>query len=253
MQLDVRRRQEIFDNGFTVLRGAVSPLLVNEAVRAINASLGSTGMHPDELPTLRAQSYCPEITGSAAITDLFNASPLASLCESALGEGNALPIRSGQIALRFPMAAQSKPFRLHPHLDGVSTSTNGVAPGTIGNFTALVAVLLSDLPETFSGNFTVWPGTHRQYEEYFRKHGVDAFQKGAPPIDLPEPVQITGRAGDAVFCHYQIGHGIAPNLSPHIRYAVFFRVVHSDHASHRAEVLSDIWRDWSGINATIVD
>ncbi len=70
--------------------------------------------------------------------------------------------------------------------------TNGVKEGTIGNFTALVGVFLSDLPEPFAGNFTVWPGSHRLYETYFREQGPQALLKGMPKVDLPEPEQFTG-------------------------------------------------------------
>jgi hypothetical protein len=56
---------------------------------------------------------------------------------------------------------------------------------------------LSDLPEPFSGNFTVWPGSHHYIEKFF-DHDGSALQ-GTPQADLPnDPLQITGKAGDAV-------------------------------------------------------
>ncbi len=250
MQLTAAQQREIFQNGYTLLHGAVAPILVDEALANINQSLGVNGMHPDELPVLRAQSYCPELTSTPAITDLYNASPLLSLCESALGKGNILPVSSGQIALRFPHPAYTEMVP-RPHLDGIATATNGVAPESYGNFTSLVAVFLSDVPDDEMGNFTVWPGTHRAYEKYFQTHGVESFLKGTPPIDLPEPVPIRARAGDAVLCHYQLGHGVAPNFSSQIRYAVFFRILHREHETHYREVLGDIWRDWPGIELGI--
>ena len=45
-----------------------------------------------------------------------------------------------------------------------------------------------------------------------------------PEVTLPDPVPVTGRAGDAVLCHYQLAHTAGPNTSPHIRYAVYFRL-----------------------------
>lgn len=250
MQLSEAQKQEIYQEGFTVLRDAVPRPLIDAALRTINQSLGSRGMHPDKLPSMRAQTYCPEINDTAAITDLFNRSSLFSLCESALGEGNVPHMQSGQIALRFPNS-ESVMHLGPPHLDGVAAANNGVAPGEFHNFTCLVGVLLSDLPETNMGNFTSWPGTHCGYEKYFQKEGVDAFLQGVPQIELPDPFQMTGQAGDAVLCHHLLGHGIAPNLSPHIRYAVFFRISHRDHGSHRSEVLADMWRDWPGITAAV--
>ena len=72
-----------------------------------------------------------------------------------------------------------------------------------------------------------------------------------PDIPLPEPRQLTGEPGDAVLCHYQLGHGIAGNSSPHIRYAVYFRLKHVDHASIELECMTDIWREWVGMRDVV--
>jgi len=72
-----------------------------------------------------------------------------------------------------------------------------------------------------------------------------------PNVTLPEPVQITGRAGDIVFCHYQIAHGVTPNASPHVRYAIFFRLTHVDHEPQKWESMTDIWREWPGLREVI--
>jgi hypothetical protein len=246
MQLNAAQQQEILENGFTILRDAVPRLLINEALRAIYHSLGKRGMHPDELAVLRSQTYCRELTTTPAITDLFQATPLRSLCESALGENAFLPVARGQIALRFPTLAAPPPAP-QPHLDGMASPNNGVEPGTFGNFTALLGVLLTDLPAPFMGNFCVWPGSHLLYEKYFQEHGVETFTDGTPQIPLSQPQQVLGKAGDAVLCHYQLGHGVAANISPHIRAAIFFRLEHRQHNAHRREVLADIWRDWPGL------
>lgn len=246
MQLTDTQKQDFIENGFVQLPGVVPRAMVNAALRAINHSVGQ-GMKPEDMATMRAQTYCRELTGTPLISDLFNATPLRSLAESAIGEGNLKPVGGGQIALRFP-SLQDPPGRPHPHLDGISSpNNNGVPEGTLATFTALASVLLGDLPDEFAGNFTVWPGTHRLYEEYFREHGSDALLKGMPPLELPAPRQITGRAGDAVLCHYQLAHGVAPNVSPHVRYAVFFRLKHRDHDSHPKDAMTDIWMDWPAL------
>ncbi len=239
------QQQEFYGNGFIKLPGIVPRAVVDAALQAINASLGAHGMAPDQLPTFRAQTYCPTLTDTSSITDLLHASPLWSLAESAVGVGKVRPVRSGQIALRFPTTdTLGDP---QPHIDGMYTPTNGVPEGTIASFTALIGVFLSDLPHDNMGNFTVWPGTHRLYADYFRAHGAQALLAGMPRVALPAPTQVTGHAGDAVLCHYQVGHGIAGNSSPHIRYAVFFRLTHVDHDARRWECMTDIWREWGGL------
>lgn len=134
-----------------------------------------------------------------------------------------------------------------PHLDGMYSPTNGVKEGTIQNFTMLVGILLSDVTTDLAGNFTVWPGTHHQYESYFREHGPDSLLNGLPPIDMPEPIAVKGRAGDVILAHYQLAHGIGPNLSPNIRYAIFFRLSHVRHADDWRAPMKDIWMHWPGM------
>jgi hypothetical protein len=244
-ELHDSQKQQLYDQGFVKLPGAVPSDRVDAALRAINASLGERGMHPDELPILRAQTYCPELANSPAILNLLSDTPLWNMVESAIGRGQIRPVRGGQIALRFP--SMDPPREPHPHLDGMYTPTNGVRQGTIANFTALVGVMLSDLPEAYAGNLAVWPGTHRLYEQYFRQHSPQSLLDGMPAIDLPAPMQITGRAGDAVLCHYQLAHGITGNGAPHIRYAVYFRLSHVDHGQLQWECMTDIWREWAGM------
>jgi hypothetical protein len=249
MELTPEQKQQFYEQGFVHIPAAVPQTHVRAALRAINSSLGNEGIDPARLPTFRAQTYCPELRSAPEIAGLINDTPVFGLAESMIGQGRVQPVESGQIALRFPSMAPASPAR--PHLDGMYTPTNGVPEGTIMNFTALVGVLLSDLPEGDSGNLVVWPGSHRLFEEYFRSHGPQSLLEGMPKIDLPEPVQITGSAGDVVLCHYQLAHGIAGNASPHIRYAIYFRLFHVDHDSMKWESMTGIWREWEGLQEVV--
>jgi hypothetical protein len=239
------QQRTLYDDGIVKLPGIVPPDVAGAALYAINASLGAKGLPPDRLQTYRSQSYCPELQRLPVITDLLHATPLWELAESAIGPGQIEPVGSGQIALRFPTAG--KPHQPGVHIDGMHTPDNGVPKGTIQNFTALVGVFLSDVPKPDSGNFTVWRGSHRAYEGYFREAGPQSLLDGMPPVEIGEPEQVVAKAGDAVLAHYQLGHGIAGNASPHIRYAVFFRLSHVDHDGQRWESMTDIWREWAGL------
>ena len=227
MELTAAQKQTLYDQGFVNFPGIIPRELVDRALRAINASLGSQGIDPNYLTKFRAQSYCPELTTSPVITGLINESPVWPLAESAIGVGKIRPVKGGQIALRFPSMEQ--PGEPHAHIDGMYTPTNGVPKGTIANFTALVGVLLSDLPQPYSGNLAVWPGTHRSFETYFRERGPQSLLEGMPQVEMPEPVQITG------------------NGSPNIRYAIYFRLSHVDHDNLHWECMTDIWREWEGM------
>src|SRR5215212_8690016 len=179
MELTRRQKQTFHDQGFLLLPGVVPRVMVDAALHAINHSLGQEGMNKEELPVLRSRSYCREIQKDGAITDLMNHTPLFPLVESLVGAGNLLPVSAGQVALRFPGAPFSDPAEPRGHLDGLGTGLNGLDPGSYSrSFTALAVILLSDLPGPDSGNFTVWPGTHRFFEAHFREHGHAMLAEG---------------------------------------------------------------------------
>ena len=173
--------------------------LVEKAQRATNAYLGQNGMDPNELNKYRAQSYCLGLGNDPVILGLYNSSPLKDVVKPLIRVGKIKTVMGGQIALRSP--SMNPPREPGPHIDGMYSPTNGVKEGTIGNFTALVGVFLSDLPEPYAGNFTVWPKTHTLYEQYFREHEPQALLDGMPRVTLPEPEQSLGKAGDAALVH----------------------------------------------------
>jgi len=253
MQLSKIQMQDFHRDGYVVVRNAVPRLMTDAALYAINHSLGYEGLALDDLPTFRARSYCPNVKNTPVITDLFNKSPLFDLIESMLGQGNLLSVIGGQIALRFPGHGKQDSLRFGGHLDGIGTGTNGMEKGEFSRgFAALVTVLLHDLPDTYAGNFTVWPQSHRVAEAFFREATPETLRKGMPELDLPhEGLQITGRAGDAVISHHQLVHGAAPNQSPNIRYAAIFRPRHQLTEEIGTAAMTDIWREWEGVRATV--
>jgi len=245
LELTLAQKQTLYENGFVKLPSVVPQELVHNALRAINNSLGFEGIDPAQLEIFRSQSYCPEIRQTTHITDLLHASPLWSLAEAAIGVDTIQPVTSGQITLRFP--SMDAPRQAVVHIDGMYTPTNGVPKGQILNFTALIGVFLSDIPHDFMGNFTVWPGSHYIYRDYFRQNGPQSLLNGMPPVSLPAPEQITARAGDAILCHYLLGHDAAGNGSPFIRYGIFFRLMHKNHENWRWESMTDPWLEWAGM------
>lgn len=245
MKLTALQRQQFFEHGYVHVPGVVPRVMANAALRAINHSVGE-GIDPTQIQIFRARSYVPELQNDPVITDLYNKTPAADLAAALIGEDHILPITAGQIALRFP-GFQDPPKVISPHLDGMYTPTNGVPEGRINSFTMLLGVMLSDVPEPYMGNLAVWPGTHRIYEKYFQEHGPEALLTGMPPVDLPQPVQLLGQAGDIVLCHYQVAHSIAQNVSPHVRYAIYFRLIHTQHEARWKAAMTDIWLEWAGM------
>jgi hypothetical protein len=236
------QRQDLVRDGYVRIPGLVEPPIVAAALKAINESLGR-GLPPDRITVYRSRSFCPELQREAVVLDLFHATPVRALAESLLGRIE--DVRTGQIALAFPQAGRPAPS--YPHLDGLHTPTNGVPAGEVRSFSLLVGVALSDVVTPGAGNLTVWPGSHRLYETYFREKSARALLQGMPPVTLPDPVEVTARKGDVLLCHYQLAHAVGANTSPDVRYAVYFRVKARDHDGRRWECLTDLWREWPGI------
>jgi hypothetical protein len=245
VSLRPEQRRALRDDGYLLLPGLVPRDLVESALRAINQSLGSEGMPREALPGFRARTFTPELATAPAILDLYGRSPLRAAAEAVIGHGRVAAPPEGQIALRFPTATPASPAV--PHIDGISVPGNGVPPGTLWHFTALAGVFLSDVTEPDRGNFTVWPGSHLTMSDHLRREGPQSVVDRYPPLPLPAPVQIRARAGDALLAHYQLAHGISPNLGPHIRYATFYRLFHVDHATLGVRPLVEPWLEWEGL------
>jgi hypothetical protein len=246
--LSIQDIREFHDNGYLLLRDMVPQHLRDAAMSAINMDLGK-GVDPEQVRTFNAQSWCPSIRMEPTLTDLFNATRIPHVVDQLMGPGKLkVPLDRAQIALRFPHQRDvGEPLR--PHIDGMGTGVNGGERGSfVRDFTAVCVIMLSDLPQDFSGNFSVWPGSHHVFEKWFKEHGPDGLKDGWPKIDYPhEPVQCCGRSGDVVLVHHELGHGAAPNLSPNVRYAAIYRLKHVDVDTIRESALTDIWREWDGV------
>ena len=102
MQLTYAQKQEFYQNGYVKIPGVVPQVMIDAAVRAINASVGQ-GIDPAQVPIYQARSFCPELQREPVIIDLFNKTPALPLAESLIGIGKIQPVGASQIALRFPI------------------------------------------------------------------------------------------------------------------------------------------------------
>jgi hypothetical protein len=250
MRLTRQQTQSFIDDGYLIIRGAVPDVLVRTARKAINHSLGEEGMDPAKMVSYRSLTYTPELRDQPPILDLYHMTPLKQIAEQLLGEGKVANVGGGQIGLRFPQAFDADIKQANGHLDGIGSGTNGSNVGDYKvGFNLLGAVYLSDVPEPFSGNFTVWPGSHRTFEDYFKKVGHEVLHQGQPKIDLPHPpIHVTGKAGDVIIAHHQLFHTAAPNHSDAIRYGIFFRIAHKALPDFGNAAYTDIWNKFEGLH-----
>jgi ectoine hydroxylase-related dioxygenase (phytanoyl-CoA dioxygenase family) len=117
-----------------------------------------------------------------------------------------------------------------------------------------VGVYLNDILEENSGNFTVYPGTHMLHADWFKSNPPEAllneqgYMKAMPTIQRPPGVQIKAKAGDVIIAHYLLAHSIASNVSPNIRYALYFRITSTKQAENTQLRLQQPFLDWQGID-----
>ncbi len=83
-----------------------------------------------------------------------------------------------------------------------------------------------------------------------KKGGLEAL----PRLPLAPPQQVLAEPGDVILAHYMLAHSIAPNTSPNIRYAVYFRVnMHqtAGEEKHHPQSMLDIWSEWPGMKQLV--
>jgi hypothetical protein len=232
---------EFAERGFVLVPQVAQGEVLARAVQRIDdvaaadpPAAGKRGNHFYFLEARDEPTLMGPLTGSRAF----------GLAEELTGAGTLEIPWQVQVALNIPPYAHRPGI---PHIDAPNPEPAGEPVG--GTFTLLAGILMSDQLTENSGNLWVWPGTHLTHATYFRDHGPHLFC-AYPPVDLPEPEQVKGHAGDLLLAHYLLGHNIGGNYqSEQTRRALYFRISTADHASHRSEFLQDPWLDYEPIRS----
>ena len=155
MVLTTEQKRAFYEDGYVTLRGAMPNLMVKQARKTTNIYMRDNVL---------AQGKNPGLSDHPDITDLYHKTPLATLAESLVGPGNLAPIGSAAIKLHFPREEEN--WTVSGHLDlGNKLRQEGKI---IRALNQLIVVLLQDVPVSFMGNFTFWPGSHRAFEKTFQ-------------------------------------------------------------------------------------
>jgi hypothetical protein len=163
------------------------------------------------------------------LLDLYRSAGIAAVAAELLRDGLA-PDEPGfaQLAVTYPPYPQ-RPGG--PHVDGI---TPGEPDGRPGTFSLLAGIWLTGQDEPGQGNLWVWPGTHLRFGAWLAENGADALAGVAdryagpyPPVELGDPVQVTGAAGSVLFAHYLLAHNIGNHDGPasgEPRQTVYYRL-----------------------------
>lgn len=234
-------RESLRDQGFAHFAGVTPAPLVRAARDAIEIDL-KNNYDKTRQKEYDNRSYCPDLRGAPPIMNLLLQSPVHNLLDE-IFELDKIDWDGGQIAIRQAHNVP-EPTPPVPHIDGFSSGMNGLDEGKIYNHTVLVGVFLTPVRSEFAGNFTVWPGSHYVYEDYFRARGPRAFSEPMPTPEIGEPVQLMCDVGDVVLAHYQLAHSAAVNTADIDRIAIYFRVWLRNVESDRWHYLTNIWDGW---------
>ncbi len=180
--------------------------------------------------------------------------PVRELVDELIGAGRVHPTSDAQIALRFPSGHDAPVASPGSHVDWPGAAVDAPALSRV-RYALNVGILLSDLPRPDMGNLVVYPGSYRLLAEKIKTEGLKAMTDITKAVALPPPIQLTGKAGDAVLFHYSTAHGVADNASPHIRVMAYFRYWHVDgwHDPSREyleRALTQPWLEWAGMKVT---
>ncbi len=239
--LSDKQINEFAERGYIVVPQVVPGTVLEKATQRIDQV---TAADPPAGDKRGSHFYFLETKDEPALIAPLTSSPAFGFAEDLAGRGTLEIPWQVQIALNIPPYSH-RPGG--PHLDAANAEPTD-SPNR-STFTLLAGILMSDQLTENSGNLWVWPGTHLIHAAYFREHGPQMFC-AYPPIDLPMPQQVTGRAGDLLLAHYLLGHNIGGNYaSEKTRRALYFRISNADHASHRNEFLQDTWLDYEPIRS----
>ena len=233
--------REFAEQGYVVIRGAVPADLVAAASQRIDEIVAADppggDVRGNHFYWLKASEE-PALIAPLAEESVF------ARAEALVAPGKLDVPWQVQLALNIPPHSH-RPGR--PHIDaGIAEPTPGHTPTT---FTLLAGILMSDQLAENSGNLWIWPGTHLTHAAYFREHGTAAYC-AYPDIDLPEPVQLVGKAGDLLLAHYLLGHNIGGNYaSEQTRRALYYRISVPGHFDQQDEFLQDVWLEYPAVRS----
>ncbi|CAE7281053.1 Rab35 [Symbiodinium natans] len=241
-------------DGFVIVKGAVPNERVEDALRCINNLLGkgpAAWVVDPDAPTAPGEAPTHKLPplGHPSIMELVSHTCLGAAVQRLL---RGLPVQpgAGQLAVRFPVTDRLESFG-----DGVLTDAayrvvhrddstqqfhiDGMGKESPLPFSLLCKIGLSDQTSQHCGNFTIFPGSHRNPDviRWFFAHlsGNEGTAPKPPRPEVGEPLQVRLAPGDAVLVHPYLCHRVGTNTSPNVRYSVIFRFRTRDIAEHAAD------------------
>jgi hypothetical protein len=245
MRLDAAQLREFGERGYLVLPGVVPAGLVQAAKDRVAGLLAEK---PPPVGHRGGYNYWLDPIPRGPLLAPLLESDAFAIIGSLIHPGAFAAPEMLQVALNIPWNTHHPGG---PHIDGLTPPEKDLRPGT---FTLLAGIFLTDQPQMEMGNIWVWPGTHRLVAAYLAERGADALREAAhryPPIDLPAPVAVLGRAGDLLLAHYLCGHNSSGNESDQMRQVLYFRLRRQGHRERWRQCVTDPFYEFESVRAAL--
>ena len=260
----LKMRTRFRNDGFYKFEKAISNDLIRAARMELNRELGS-GEKP--VAAYKAKTSSSQLP----IVNLVKKSVIPYLLQELLGDEANHFVKAAthaQIILRFPgdlCPSEHSPMttpehfvrvRHNWHIDGFASNVSKDAEffGEIHNFNALIGVVLKDIEKPMSGELGIYPGSHVALSKWFKRQsnlesvrdfGVTRFPHNETDKMFHEGVvHATADAGDVFLLNHMTAHFVCPNVSPEIRYAVYFRLSNADFNVGNLKAIHNPWHNW---------
>ena len=261
-----RQREELYRNGFVVLRDVIDPDVITAARESF---WDGFPIDRDDYSALleapeRYENAWEYITDPAPFQEINE--QLFPYAEELAGEGTLTePGDSIQVTPRFPNGEQREADRKPPlhrgrgHIDGYGPAFDSTYE--VGHYTVMTTVNL-DRVEPRGGGFTVWPGSHWWAAEYYDEYHLESlvnnaslpayrdggWQRGEYLAEQIDPLEIHGDPGTTVFWHQNLLHAGGINNSRWTRLAAIQRFSRPDAHEIKRDAFANPWKYWEGID-----
>lgn len=253
------------DHGYLLLDSFISQEDIAEPTELIKQALNKTGIPTSKESAIQWVKEKSTLQQNNKFLSLINKSKVKQFLEEKIFVNKIQEVKSCQIACRFPGEQcgedGSVPNNWYEtwHIDNY-TEKDFERRCLPKDFSCLVGVYLSDNEEEFSGNYTLFPGSHHSVQafsrlnggqEYYEKNGL---QKIREEVKLNNPFQIKAKRGSVIIVHRMLPHLIsAPNTSKNIRTIIWYRICISTRPKNNndPETFTNIWKEWTGLHTVL--
>jgi hypothetical protein len=240
----------LIDNGFIVFDSLLNDEEISEPCNLIEEALTKCGIPKSKEEASKWVKQKSPLQSNKAILGLRSNIKVDALLREIFSD-TILPIKSSQIATRFP--GENCTSGLKWHIDNY-TEKDFARRSIPADFTCLLGVYLTDNVAEDAGNFTVFPGSHFQIQsfsrlkggkEYYRESGLD---EAISALQLQNSFQVKAKRGSVILVHRHLAHLISsPNRSSVPRTIVWFRLrVKRNYDDN--ETFLNIWKEWLNLS-----